>query len=127
MTRFFRLTVATAVLALASASPMVHAHSEHGKPQFGGVVAEAGSAQFEVVAAGDTVTVHVSNHGQPLDTAGASGKLSVLVGTAKTDIELKPAAKSQLVGKGKVPAGAKMLLNVRLADGNPLQARAVMP
>lgn len=127
MIHFFRLTVAMTALALGAASPLALAHSDHGKAQFGGVVAEAGLAQFEVVTAGDAVTVHVSNHGQALDTAGATGKLTVLAGTAKTDIELKPASGSRLLGKGKVPSGAKMLLNVQLSGGSPLQARAVMP
>ena len=43
------LTVAFALLALNLPMAAAYAHAEHGQPQFGGVIAEAGLAQFEVV------------------------------------------------------------------------------
>lgn len=101
------------------------AHAEHGQPQFGGVVAEAGEAQFEVVGRDGKLVVHVTNHGAPLDTVGASGKLTVLTGTSKQDIQLKPAGGNRLEGAGSYAAGAKLLLQVQLPGKKPLQARAV--
>jgi hypothetical protein len=88
---------------------------------------EAGEAQFEIVAKDGKLTVYVSNHGAPVDTAGASGKLTVLVGTAKSDIDLKPAGKNLLLAAGNAPSGAKLLINVQLLGKKALQARAVMP
>ena len=78
------------------------AHETHGQPQYGGVVAEAGMAQFEIVAKDGKLIVYVSNHGAPVDTTGASGKLTVLAGSAKSEIELKPAGDNRLQGTGSL-------------------------
>lgn len=100
------------------------AHEDHGKSQFGGIVAEAGLAQFEVVAKDGKLTVHVSNHGVPIPTAGATGKVTVLAGASKSEIELKPLGDNRLQGTGTLAAGAKLLISVQLAGQKPLQARA---
>lgn len=121
------LTVAFSLLALNLPMASAHAHAEHGKPQYGGVVAEAGEAQFEIVARDGKVTVHVSNHGNPVDVSGASGKLTVLAGSEKSEIGLKPAGENRLAGSGAVAAGAKLLLQVQWPGKKPLQARAVAP
>lgn len=115
-----------ALLAALTASHPAVAHEGHGQPQFGGVVAEAGVAQFEIVAGDGKVTVHATQHGAPLATAGASGRLTVLDGTRKSEIELAPAGENRLAGAGRVPSGARLLLNVSLAGQKPLQARAVL-
>lgn len=119
------LTVAFALFALNLPMAAAHAHAEHGQPQFGGVVAEAGLAQFEVVAKDGKVIVYVSNHGAALDTAGAKGKLTVLAGTAKREIALAPAGGNRLEGSGSLASGAKLLISVELPNQKPLQARAV--
>ena len=110
-----------------TAAPAALAHETHGQPQFGGVVAEAGHAQFEVVARGGKVVVHASQHGEALDTAGASGKLTVLAGTDKHEIDLKPAGDDRLEGKGEVAAGARLLVSVQFPGQKLMQARAVAP
>ncbi|NUQ49983.1 MAG: hypothetical protein HUU27_08710 [Phycisphaerae bacterium] len=115
----------TALLLALSLPTAAMAHAEHGQPQFGGVVAEAGEAQFEVVGKDGRLVVHVTNHGAPLDTVGATGKLTVLTGTSKQDIQLKPAGGNRLEGAGSYAAGAKLLLQVQLPGKKPLQARAV--
>ncbi len=115
----------TALLFALSLPSAAMAHAEHGQPQFGGVVAEAGEAQFEIVGKDGKLVVHVTNHGAPLETAGASGKLSVLAGTSKQDIELKPAGANRLEAVGSFAAGAKLLLQVQLPGKKLLQARAV--
>ena len=117
------------LFAAALAAPALPAwsHADHGKPQFGGIVAEAGEAQFEIVGKGGQVTVYATNHGAPVATAGASGKLTVLVGAQKTEVLLKPAGDNRLAGPGNAAAGAKLLLQVQWPDKKPLQARAVMP
>lgn len=120
-----RLTVAFVLFALNLPMVSAHAHAEHGQPQFGGVVAEAGLAQFEVVAKDGKVVVHVTNHGAAIDTAGAKGKLTVLAGTAKSEIALAPAGGNRLEGSGKLTSGAKLLISVDLQGQKLLQARAV--
>jgi len=113
-------------LALSAYGNAALAHAEHGQPQYGGVVAEAGEMQFEVVGKDGLLTVYLSNHGNPVLTAGASGKLTALAGTAKSEFELKAVGDSRLQGSGSIPAGAKLLINVQWAGEKALQARAVM-
>jgi len=120
------LTVAFALLALNLPMAAAHAHAEHGQPQFGGVVAEAGEVQFEVVARDGKITVHVSNHGNPVDVSGASGKLTVLSGSKRSEVELKPSGGDRLEGPGNIASGAKLLINLQWPGKKPLQARAVM-
>ncbi len=119
------LTVAATLIALSLPLRHAHAHTEHGQPQFGGVVAEAGEVQFELVGKDGRITVHVTDHGMPVATAGASGKLNILAGAAKSDVELKPAGDNRLEGQGAYVAGAKLLLQVQLPGKKPLQARTV--
>lgn len=118
------LSLAGLVLAL-SAVPAA-AHEEHGKARHGGIVAEAGPVEFEIVAAGDKLTVHVTEHGAALATAGASGKLTALAGGAKREIALQPAGDNLLRGQGTLAPGAKLLLSVQWPGQKPLQARAVV-
>lgn len=119
------LTVASAVLALSLPWAEVQAHADHGKPQFGGIVAEAGEAQFEIVGREGRVIVHATHHGAPLDTAGASGKLTVLSGTSRSEVDLRPAGGNRLEGTGSYAAGAKLLLQVQWPGRKPLQARVL--
>ena len=123
--RTHRVLPITALLVALGLPTAALAHAEHGQPQFGGVVAEAGEAQFEVVGKDGRLVVHVTNHGSPLDTTGASGKLTVLAGSAKQEYALKPAGGNRLEGSGSYAAGAKLLLQVQLPGKKPLQARAV--
>mgnify|MGYP000857359906 FL=1 len=122
-----KLTLAFALALFNLSSVPAWAHAEHGQPQFGGVVAEAGEAQFEIVAQGDKVVVHVTRHGQPVDAKAARGKLTVLAGTAKQEISLQPAGANRLEGQGRVSAGAKLLIQVEGLGQKTLQARAVAP
>lgn len=113
-------------LALALSSLPALAHEDHGKPMHGGIVAEAGHAQFEIVAVGDKLTVHVTNHGEPVATAGASGKLTALAGSAKSEIVLQPAGDNRMAGQGTLAPGAKLLISLQWPGKKPLQARAVV-
>ena len=123
--RTHRVLPITALLVALGLPTAALAHAEHGQPQFGGVVAEAGEAQFELVGKDGKITVHVTNHGQAIDTAGASGKLNILAGAEKREVELKPAGANRLEGQGTYVAGAKLLLQVQLPGKKPLQARTV--
>lgn len=126
MTLKSMLTAAALAGALSFASSAALAHAEHGQSQYGGVVAEAGEAQFEIIVKDGRLTVYVTNHGVPVDTTGASGKLTALAGSAKIEFDLKPAGDNRLQGQGNVAAGAKLLINVQWPGRKPLQARAVM-
>ncbi|MBP5998039.1 MAG: hypothetical protein KA535_08815 [Azonexus sp.] len=126
MTLKSMLTAAALASTLSFASSAALAHAEHGQAQYGGVVAEAGEAQFEIVGKDGRLTVYATNHGVPVDTAGASARLTVLAGSAKSEFDLKPAGDNRLQGQGSVAPGAKLLINVQWPGRKPLQARAVM-
>lgn len=112
---------------LQLSSSAVLAHAEHGQPQFGGVVAEAGEAQFEIVGKGGKIVVHATSHGVPVDTAGAKAKLTVLAGGAKSELTLAPVAPNRLEAAGSLASGAKLLILVEWPGRKPLQGRAVAP
>jgi hypothetical protein len=120
------ISTASLVIAMSFISPLAYSHAEHGQPQYGGIVAEAGEAQFELVAKEGKFIVYLSNHGQPLASQGASGKLTLLDGAKKTELELKAAGDNRLEAVGSAASGAKALISVQWADKKPLQARAVL-
>ncbi|MBP6034747.1 MAG: hypothetical protein KA603_01260 [Azonexus sp.] len=72
------------------------------------------------------VTVHVSNHGNPVDVSGASAKLTVLSGADRSEVELKPVGGDRLEGQGSIASGAKLLVTLQWPGKKPLQGRAVM-
>ncbi|MDD2742730.1 MAG: hypothetical protein PHV02_10670 [Rhodocyclaceae bacterium] len=120
-----QLSISSLVFALAVFSPTVLAHAEHGQAQYGGVVAEAGVAQFELVSKSGQLIVYVSNHGQAVATAGATGKLTILEGAKKLELDLKPAGDNRLEAKGNIVKGAKVLISVKLPNSSQMQARVV--
>jgi len=109
-----------AVLACATlAGTAALAHDEHGKPQHGGIVAEAGTFQGELVAGPKGPTLYLTEHGKPVPTAGASGKLVVLAGGQRTDLALSPAGDNRLAAAQPqpLPKGARAVATVSLKDG----------
>lgn len=112
------LAAATSAGALLFASPAI-AHAEHGQSAHGGIVAEAGVFQGELVAEPTGLTIFLTDHGQPISTQGASAKLVVLAGGRTIELPLVPAGDNRFVAKGGRPlaAGAKAVASVKLADG----------
>lgn len=111
------ITLATAATFIAP-SPAI-AHEDHGKPQFGGVVAEAGHYQAELVARSDSLTIHVTEHGTPMPTAGGSAKVTLLAGGKKTEVALTPAGNNRFEAKGTFDLkGAKAVAALKV-PGNP--------
>lgn len=109
---------AAAAGALLVASP-VFAHADHGQPAHGGIVAEAGVFQGELVVGPAGLTLYLTEHGQPIATQGANARLVMLAGTGKTEVPLAPAGGNRLEAKGSFPsaAGIKAVASVKLADG----------
>lgn len=92
------------------------------KPDHGGVMKEAGSGhRVELVSRGDQLSVYLSDHdGQPVDSKGASGEVTLLSGTEKTRTILMPAGANQLLGKASAAAGAKAIVKFTL-PGKPTE------
>jgi hypothetical protein len=100
--------------AIISITPAM-AHEDHGKSQFGGVVAEGGDYQAELVASSERLTLHISDHGNPVPTAGGAAKLTLLVSGRKSEVILRPAGNNRFEAAGSFNVqGAKIVaaLNV---------------
>jgi len=112
------LGAVVSALALAVAAP-AFAHASHGEPMYGGVVAEAGMFQGELVARARQLVVYITNHGEPVPTAGAQAKATLLAGGQKTELALAPAGENQLTATASapLPAGARAVVAVKLGDG----------
>ncbi|SOZ65488.1 conserved exported hypothetical protein [Cupriavidus taiwanensis] len=113
-------------LAMCGFSGMAMAHGA--KPaQYGGIVQVASDLQFELVNRDGAVTIYVDDHDRKLPVAGASGKLTVLTGTRKTETALNPGADNALVAADKLQlqAGSKLVATIRFADGKIVTARFV--
>ncbi len=123
-----KLTHILCAAVLAISTPLVLAHAEHGKPQYGGIYGEAGTFQLELVNQDKQVVLYVTVHGEPLSTKGATGKLTILGGDGKRDVELQPSGSHQLVAKlpGKLSKGSKVVATVKLTNQNPATVRFVI-
>ncbi len=99
--------VTTLALGLAT-SPVAFAAGSHDhSSKFGGIVAQGKAFDAELVAKADLITVHVSDHGKPMVTKGAKGKITMLTGADKTEVELIPAGDSRMEAKGKFNVSAR--------------------
>ena len=68
-----------------------HEHGHAHQPRHGGVVSEVKDMDYELVAKPDLIQLHLRDHGKPVDVSKSSAKLTILVGTDKQEVELKPA------------------------------------
>lgn len=120
----FSLGLALSLSAGAAMAAGDHKHSH--APQHGGVVVEAADADFELVAQAELITLYVRGHGKAAaTTAGATGKLTLLSGSEKTEAALLPAGGNKLEAKGrfKVGSGTKAVALVTLAGKKPVNLR----
>jgi hypothetical protein len=93
------------------------------KPLHGGVVAEVKDVDYELVAKPSTIQIYVRDHGKPVDLSKATAKVTLLTGTAKQEVELKPAGdRLEAGGSFRVGAGTKAVAVVTI-NGKPATAR----
>lgn len=115
------ITLALAAPAFAAGEKHDHAH-EH-QPMHGGVVVEAKDMDYELVAKPTTIQLFLRDHGKAADVSKASAKVTLLTGTEKQEVELKPAGdKLEATGSFKVGPGTKAVAVVTVA-GKPATAR----
>ena len=112
------------LLLALGASSFTAAHADSAaKPKRGGVVQSANHLDFELVGQADGASIYIDDHGKPMSVAGASGKLTVLNGTNKSEAELKPAG-DKLEAKGvKLASGSKAVASVVTADNKTITVR----
>ena len=118
---FASITLALAGSVFAAGDKHDHAH-EH-KPMHGGVVVEVKDIDYELVAKPTAIQLHLRDHGKPADVSKATAKITLLTGTEKQEVELKPAGdKLEATGSFKVGPGTKAVAVVTVA-GKPATAR----
>lgn len=90
----------------------------------GGIVVETKALDFEIVARPEVIQVYVSDHGKAVKLDGAKGKVTLLNGAEKSEVELAPAGdKLEAKGQFKVTKGTKGLASVTLAGKAAATAR----
>ena len=112
----------TALLVAAMLAVPVHAAGRHDhahKPLHGGILAEAGDIDAELVSRADSLTVHVLEHGKPVATAGAKAVATIHAGSEKLTVSLEPVGENKLAAKGSFKTG----VGVRVALGLTLQGK----
>jgi hypothetical protein len=116
-------TIALTLATTAFAAGEKHEHAHEHKPLHGGVVVEVKDIDYELVAKPSMIQLHLRDHGKPADVSKASAKVTMLSGTEKQEVELKPAGdKLEATGNFKVGAGTKAVAVVTVA-GKPATVR----
>ncbi len=115
-----------ATLALSSsafAAGDKHDGEHQHNPRHGGVVTATKQMDFELVAKPTLIQLYLSDHGKAFNVSKASAKLTLLTGSDKQEVELKPAGeKLEATGSFKVGPGTKAVVVVTAA-GKPMTAR----
>lgn len=118
--------IATLALAATGVAFAADDHSHNPKPVHGGVVVEVKDIEYELVAKPDSVQLHMRDHGKAVDVSKASAKLTLLTGSGKQEVELKPAGdKLEAKGSFKLAANTKVVALVTRA-GKSSTARFVL-
>ncbi len=113
---------ASITLALAGSAFAAGDKHDH-KPLHGGVVVEVKDMDYELVAKPTVIQLHLRDHGKAADLSKATAKLTLLTGTEKQEVELKPAGdKLEATGSFKVGPGTKAVAVVTV-NGKPATAR----
>ena len=113
---------ASITLALAGSAFAAGDKHDH-KPLHGGVAVEVKDMDYELVAKPTMIQLHLRDHGKAADLSKATAKLTLLTGTEKQEVELKPAGdKLEATGSFKVGPGTKAVAVVTIA-GKPATAR----
>ena len=109
--------------AVALAAPAFAQKDDH-SAKHGGIFVETKALDFEIVAKPDLIQVYVGDHGKPVKLDGAKGKVTLLNGSAKTEVDLAPAGdKLEAKGSFKVAKGTKGIASVTLAGKSAATAR----
>jgi hypothetical protein len=115
-------------LSLTPAASQAWAHADHLKPMYGGVTADAEVFQVELVLKGDQATLHVTEHGAPVETTNAKGKLTVLSGKDKEEVALTPNGYQSLGAnlKARPAKGAKAVAVIEVPGKGSGTARFML-
>lgn len=118
--------IASIALVLAGTSLAAdgsHKPGDDHAPRHGGVVTTTKQMDYELVAKPGAIQLYLKDHGKAADVSRASAKVTLLTGTDKQEVELKPTGnKLEATGSFKVDPGTKAVAVVTVA-GKPATAR----
>jgi hypothetical protein len=81
------------------------------------------AVDYELVTKPTTIQLYLRDHGKKIDVSKATAKVTLLTGSDKQEVELKPAGdKLEATGSFKVAAGTKAVAVVTVG-GKPATAR----
>jgi hypothetical protein len=88
-------------------------HDADHKPMQGGVLSTVKDVDYELVAKSDVLQLYVRDHGKPVDVSKTTAKVTLLSGSEKQEVELKPTGdKLEAKGSFKISAGTKVVAQV---------------
>ena len=125
MKSFFLSLIAATTLATALyATPALAGPGHDHGPKHGGVVREVRDITYELVARPDSLTLHVSDHGKPVSTRGATAEAVIHAGSGKTTVSLTPAGDNRMTAQGsfRVGVGVRVIVTTTLAGQPPARA-----
>jgi hypothetical protein len=94
-----------------------HNHAYQHKPLHGGVVVAVNHVDYELVAKRDLIHLYLRDHGKPVDIGQRKAKLTLMTGTDKQEVELRPAGdKLEAQGAFKLASGTKAIALVTTGD-----------
>ncbi len=122
-TKHLIASVALVVTGSAFAAGDLHKSGDDHAPKHGGVVTPTRLMDYELVAKPTVIQLYLRDHGKVADVSKATAKVTLLTGTEKQEVELKPAGdKLEATGSFKVGPGTKAVAVVTVA-GKPSTAR----
>lgn len=97
-----------AITSAAHAAGNSHNHTHEHKPLHGGVVVEVKDMDYELVARPTVIQLYLRDHGKPADLSRASARLTLLTGTDRQEVELRPAGdRLEATGSFRLGPGSK--------------------
>lgn len=98
------------------------------KPKHGGIVDVGGEVTFELVRKGSTVTVHVEDHGKPVNTRGAVAELLLGSETGRRLGTFKDLGAGGLSGSfAPFRRGDRLFVRVTFSDGSISVGEILVP
>ena len=113
------LSLAGSAFAAGAKDDQGHDH----KPMHGGIVVPTKLMDYELVAKPTMIHLYLRDHGKAADVSKATAKDTLLTGTVKQEVELKPIGnKLEAIGSFNVGPGTKAVAVVTVG-GKPSTVR----
>lgn len=118
-----KILAVLAVALIPISMTCARAHGS-GQPRHGGIVQVAHHINFELVVEDNAATLYLEEHDAPMATLGMSGKMTVLSGQEKTEVDIKPIDGNRLQATGvKIGRGAKVVAVLKNVGGRTATVR----